>query len=192
MGWFVHPVSLPTIESSLKLPHSLGIRPNGLDRNFRRPYVVPAVLRALHDPITGQADLDADSILRGRPIVLKRVDVHAIWASQRAVELAKEAHGGELPTTVEGGEIVRDKNGHATGTSRFRMTELNVYTRIGVFVDNAMDLIPVPPWSEAQMDDYFQRTMTDALQHGLTSIHDALSDPSYIKFFMKYAPALIY
>jgi hypothetical protein len=54
-----------------------------------------------------------------------------------------------------------------------------------VFVDNAMDLVPVPPWTEMQMADYFQRTMKDALQHGLTSIHDAMTDPASIEFFMK-------
>jgi hypothetical protein len=54
-----------------------------------------------------------------------------------------------------------------------------------VFVDNAMDLVPVPPWTEMQMAGYFQRTMKDALQHGLTSIHDAMTDPASIEFFMK-------
>jgi hypothetical protein len=54
-----------------------------------------------------------------------------------------------------------------------------------------MDLVPIPPWTDDQMDDYFQRTMKDALEHGLTSVHDALSEPSYIKFFMKWANFLL-
>jgi hypothetical protein len=48
-----------------------------------------------------------------------------------------------------------------------------------------MDLVPAPPWTESQMTDYFERTMRDALQSGLTSIHDAMTDPTAIKFFMK-------
>jgi hypothetical protein len=55
----------------------------------------------------------------------------------------------------------------------------------GVFVDNAMALVPIPPWTEAQVKDYFDRAMKDALQHGLTSIHDAATRPDVIKFFMK-------
>jgi predicted amidohydrolase YtcJ len=46
---------------------------------------------------------------------LKRVDVHAAWISERALELTKEALGGSLPAVVEGGEIVRDERGEATG-----------------------------------------------------------------------------
>jgi predicted amidohydrolase YtcJ len=55
----------------------------------------------------------------------------------------------------------------------------------GVFVDNAMALVPIPPWTEAQVKDYFDRAMKDALQHGLTSIHDAATRPDVIEFFMK-------
>lgn len=54
-----------------------------------------------------------------------------------------------------------------------------------MLVDNAMALAPAPAWSEAQMTDYFERTMRDALAHGLTSIHDAAAEPAMIKFFMK-------
>jgi predicted amidohydrolase YtcJ len=62
-----------------------------------------------------QEDLEADPVLRGRPIALKRVDVHATWVSQRAIELAKERHGGDLPKSVEGGEVVRGADGQPTG-----------------------------------------------------------------------------
>ena len=49
-----------------------------------------------------------------------------------------------------------------------------------------MDLIPVPPWSEALMADFFNRTITESLQYGLTSIHDADTSPARIAFFRKY------
>jgi predicted amidohydrolase YtcJ len=55
----------------------------------------------------------------------------------------------------------------------------------GIFIDNAMQLIPTPPWSEEQMSGYFETAMADALSHGLTSIHDAAALPHYIKFFRK-------
>ena len=40
-------------------------------------------------------------------------------------------------------------------------------------MDNAADLIPIPPWSADRMSDFFDITIKDALMHGLTSIHDA-------------------
>lgn len=57
-----------------------------------------------------QVDLDQDELLRGRPIVLIRVDGHASWVSPRVLELTA------LPSDVEGGEIVRDSSGKPTGS----------------------------------------------------------------------------
>ena len=55
-----------------------------------------------------------------------------------------------------------------------------------MFIDNAMSLIPRPPWSERQIEDYFHITMKDALAHGLTSIHDAESSPGMIDLYKRY------
>jgi len=109
-------------------------------------------------------DFDREPILRGRPIALVRVDGHASWVSPRVLGLM-----GELPTDVDGGIIVRDADGKPTG----------------IMVDNAMTLIPKPPWSDRQMKEYFDLTMKDALAHGLTSIHDADSSPRVISFFKR-------
>lgn len=49
-----------------------------------------------------------------------------------------------------------------------------------------MTLVPIPPWSEKDMDNYFKTSMADALAHGLTSIHDADSQPEAIAYFKKY------
>ncbi|GLB44179.1 putative amidohydrolase family protein [Lyophyllum shimeji] len=112
------------------------------------------------------SDLDQDPLLSGRPISLNRVDGHAKWVSPRVLELM-----GELPDVVDGGNIVRDADGRPTG----------------IFVDNAMALIPTPAWTEQRMSDYFDTTMWDALSHGLTSIHDAMSYPDQIRFFKRKA-----
>lgn len=50
-----------------------------------------------------------------------------------------------------------------------------------------MSLIPVPPWSETQLTNFFDMTIKEALSYGLTSIHDAGSSPDHIKFFKKYS-----
>ncbi|KAF8317980.1 hypothetical protein DL93DRAFT_2110170 [Clavulina sp. PMI_390] len=113
------------------------------------------------------ADLNVE-LLIGRPIALYRVDVHAMWVSDKVIELL-----GPLPETVEGGEIVRDAKGKPTG----------------IFVDNAMLLVEAikPAWSDQQLFAGFSTAMNDALRFGLTSIHDASSFPFMIEFFRKMA-----
>jgi predicted amidohydrolase YtcJ len=96
---------------------------------------------------------------------------------------------GGLPDTIEGGEIVRDDKGAPTGKERHNSSifcEHSNKSAQGVFVDNAMSLISVPPWTERQLLEYFNTTMTEALSYGLTSIHDADSTPQAISFFKKY------
>ncbi|KIK64916.1 hypothetical protein GYMLUDRAFT_220129 [Collybiopsis luxurians FD-317 M1] len=114
------------------------------------------------------ADLDADPLLKGRPIALRRVDGHAMWVSGHVLE-----NMGDLPTDVEGGLIIRDSNGVPTG----------------IFVDNAMTLVPVPEWTEEQMTQFFDATMKAALSYGLTSVHDADSSTKMIEVMKKQADA---
>ncbi|EIN05898.1 hypothetical protein PUNSTDRAFT_145781 [Punctularia strigosozonata HHB-11173 SS5] len=110
-------------------------------------------------------DLDSDPLLRGRPIALSRVDGHASWVSNTVLDLM-----GDLPDTVNGGAILR-VDGKPTG----------------VFLDNAMGLIPIPSSSPSELHEYAERTYKDALAVGLTSIHDAMSSPDRIAFFAEQA-----
>jgi hypothetical protein len=48
-----------------------------------------------------------------------------------------------------------------------------------------MALIHEPPWTEEQMKEFFEKTMKDAVAHGLTSIHDADSSPKMIAYSKK-------
>ncbi|KAF8901017.1 amidohydrolase family-domain-containing protein [Gymnopilus junonius] len=113
-------------------------------------------------------DLESDPLLKDRFISLSRVDGHARWVSPAVLLLMKD-----LPAKVDGGLIVRDKDGKPTG----------------IFVDNAMSLIPIPPWTETQLSEFFDVTIKEALSFGLTSIHDADTKPKHIKFFQKMADA---
>lgn len=110
------------------------------------------------------SDLDQDPLLKGRQILLSRIDGHARWVSPTVLEMM-----GTLPEEMEGGEIIRDLTGKPTG----------------VFVDNAMKLIPAPAWTNEQMEGYFKQTMEEALSNGLTSIHDAASEVSHIHFLKR-------
>ncbi|KAF9652242.1 hypothetical protein BDM02DRAFT_234555 [Thelephora ganbajun] len=64
---------------------------------------------------------------------------------------------GKIPEGIDGGEIIRDENGVPT------------------------DRTP------AQVADYFKIAMHDALEVGLTSIHDAGGEDRYIDFFKEMA-----
>ncbi|CAK5282431.1 unnamed protein product [Mycena citricolor] len=114
------------------------------------------------------ADLSRDPLLAGRPIHLLRVDVHAAWVSERVLELIDP-----LPADgdVDGGIIVRDGSGKPTG----------------IFVDNAMALIPSPPWAPDQYSQFFETVAAEALKFGLTTIHDAATDPVSVAFFKQVA-----
>ncbi|KAG1731424.1 amidohydrolase family-domain-containing protein [Suillus lakei] len=109
-------------------------------------------------------DFDREPLLRGRRISLARIDVHASWVSNRVLQLM-----APLPENIDGGLIIRDEHGKPTG----------------IFVDNAMDLIPSQPFSEAHAMEYFTRATTDALAVGLTNVHDASSVPEEIQFYKK-------
>ncbi|KAJ7584940.1 amidohydrolase 3 [Mycena floridula] len=112
------------------------------------------------------ADLAQDPVLKDRPIALRRIDGHALWVSPRVLELT-----GDLPAEVEGGLIVRDSDVKPTG----------------IFLDNAIQLIPQPPWSEDEVAEFADATMKMALAYGLTSIHDAAAEPYMIAHFKKQA-----
>lgn len=49
-----------------------------------------------------------------------------------------------------------------------------------------MDLVRVPPWTEEQIFEYFNATITDALSHGLTGLHDAALSPALAAIVERY------
>ncbi|KAG2068318.1 hypothetical protein BDR04DRAFT_1232852 [Suillus decipiens] len=109
-------------------------------------------------------DFDREPLLRGRRISVARIDAHASWVSNRVLQLM-----APLPEDIEGGLIIRDEHGKPTG----------------IFVDNAMDLIPSQPFNEDRAMEYFTRASSDALAVGLTGVHDAFSVPEEIQFYKK-------
>lgn len=99
---------------------------------------------------------DIDSRVDDRPVVLERVDGHAVWINSAALAIA--GIDDDTPDPV-GGRIVRNTKGRATG----------------ILVDAAMALVQdhVPP---PDKDDY-RRAIGSALSGlpalGLTGVHDA-------------------
>ncbi|KAJ7864326.1 amidohydrolase family-domain-containing protein [Mycena leptocephala] len=132
-----------------------------------REYILntPAILNNPDAFIRGN-DLDADPIIRGRPVVLQSKDCHALWVSARVLQLS-----GPFPPSVEGGVILTDDSGAPTG----------------MLLDNAQELLKTPPLTEADLVQRFKVAVDDALAYGLTSIHDAGLDPASLDFFVRQA-----
>lgn len=136
-----------------------------------------------HSLTISQADLDADSIVRGRPVVLQSKDCHALWVSSKAIEASLP-----LPEAVEGGVVVRDNAGRPTGNHVISCLGNNsvTYFHSGILLDNAQDLLKQPELTESDLLRRFKVAVRDAHKNGLTSIHDAGLDPTSLAFFNRY------
>jgi predicted amidohydrolase YtcJ len=90
------------------------------------------------------------------PVILSRVDGHAIWVNSAAMRLAERAN--DLSIEVEGGQIIRDKSGKPTG----------------VFVDNAESFIRavVPNYTVEEKKMLYALAFRECLRLGLTGVHD--------------------
>lgn len=99
----------------------------------------------------------ADTLVQSdTPMWFSRVDGHAGWANQAAMELA----GVDASTPdPDGGMIIRDSEGRPTGT----------------FVDTAMRYITqhIPALSIDDQKMALRRALLELAEQGLTSVHDA-------------------
>ncbi|PCH43503.1 hypothetical protein WOLCODRAFT_75587 [Wolfiporia cocos MD-104 SS10] len=109
---------------------------------------------------------EQDPDVSGRPIVLQSKDGHALWVSATVLRSMEP-----LPEEVPGGAILRDTSGKP----------------LGVFLDNAQDLVKRPVPTHKALEKRFSATVKDALAHGLTSIHDAGISPISLEFFRRQA-----
>jgi predicted amidohydrolase YtcJ len=99
---------------------------------------------------------ELDAVVNDRPVLLHRVDGHAIWVNTKALEMAGITRDTQDPS---GGKIERDAGGRPTG----------------VLVDAAMELVnkvvPLPTPAEARAT--LDVALTSLSRVGLTSVHDA-------------------
>jgi predicted amidohydrolase YtcJ len=88
-----------------------------------------------------------------RPVWLRRVDGHAGWGNRALLHAA----GIDAQTSApQGGEILKDAGGNPTG----------------VLVDAAMDRVPVPPKSRAELREAILAGQQQVLACGLTGVHE--------------------
>lgn len=108
-----------------------------------------------------KAMLEEDPRLKGKYIMLDRVDVHCTWVSQAVLDLLPK----DLPD-IPGGEIIRDPG-------------------MGVFCDNAMDLV-VSKWPKPGKDrkvEFVKSAMRELNKVGVVGMHDAGVLPGDIVMF---------
>ena len=100
--------------------------------------------------LTDLAGLDAN------PLYLRRVDGHACWVNQTALDLCGITRDTPDP---EGGRIIRDSDGVPTG----------------VFIDRATELITsqIPDPSEDELDEIMTAAIAECHRVGLVGVHDA-------------------
>lgn len=87
------------------------------------------------------------------PVVLKRVDGHALWANQKAIDKSNV----KTDTVLSGGFIVKSPEGKVTG----------------IFIDDAMELIAVPGKSFETDKTRLLAAEQNWFAAGLTSLGDA-------------------
>ncbi|KAK0537269.1 hypothetical protein OC834_000841 [Tilletia horrida] len=121
------------------------------------------------------ADLDASEVLRNRSIALRRVDVHALWLSSRALEKVVQLPTFPAPGQhVEGGLVIRDPN---------------TKQPTGILVDNAMNFAyeAMPRVTDAQRRVQLEAAAESILSVGLTNVGDAAVDADSIAFLQRAA-----
>ena len=64
----------------------------------------------LDSTLSSQAELEADPVTSGRPIVLRSKDGHGFWVSQKILDAMEP-----IPQEIDGGVIVRDSRGNPIG-----------------------------------------------------------------------------
>ena len=99
---------------------------------------------------------DLDAVVSDRPVVLARVDGHAVVVNSKALEVAGITR--ETPDPP-GGQILRDGAGEATG----------------MLVDSAMDLVyrHVPPSTDEEVARFLEAGAAHYVKLGWTEMHEA-------------------
>ena len=114
--------------------------------------------------------LDLDSAIPDRPVALRRVDGHALWANRAALSVAGITAATQDPP---GGRILRDSRGEPTG----------------VLIDAAMGLVTrhIPAPTEAIRRRRIVQAATIAVQNGLTGVHEMGLDDSTVAVYRQLA-----
>lgn len=102
-----------------------------------------------------------DSLFPNTPIVLRRVDGHALLANQAALN-----DSNIKDTTLLGGLVEKHLDGALTG----------------ILVDNAMELVKIPEMDKTMMIEAFLEAQENCFAYGLTTLDEAGLEKVQIEF----------
>jgi len=110
-----------------------------------------------------------DALFPSTPVYFTRVDGHAAWVNTEA--LRRSGVGATTPDPP-GGRIIRDGRGEPAG----------------VLVDHAMSLVAskMPRPTDAQHEARLRAALEKCVSVGLTSVHDAGTDPPTLDLLRKW------
>ncbi|HEX5063486.1 MAG TPA: amidohydrolase [Kofleriaceae bacterium] len=113
-----------------------------------------------------------DAAVSDRPVLLRRIDGHAIWVNSRALAEAAITKATKDPA---GGKIVRDANGEPTG----------------VLIDNATDLVDakVPAATADVRERRILAAAKVATELGFTAVHEMGIEDATADVYRKLAAA---
>ncbi len=113
-----------------------------------------------------------DLAVNDRPVLLRRVDGHAIWVNSKALAAAGITKKTNDPA---GGKILRDKTGEPTG----------------VLIDNATDLVDakVPAPDAAVRERRIRAASQMAIASGITAVHEMGIDDATAAVYTQLANA---
>jgi predicted amidohydrolase YtcJ len=99
---------------------------------------------------------ELDAVVSDRPAIMTRVDGHATWVNSAALKVAGITASTPDP---QGGQILRDASGQATG----------------LLVDTAEALIEkhIPEATDAEVKQQLLAAMNEVASLGMTGVHDA-------------------
>ncbi|HLX12229.1 MAG TPA: amidohydrolase, partial [Bacteroidota bacterium] len=113
-----------------------------------------------------------DKVSPNNPVLLRRVDGHAMWVNQRVLDLAKITAQTPDP---DGGKVYRDAKGNPTG----------------VLVDNAMNLVEnvIPLLTDQEIEDRLKMALDECAAAGLTEVGDMGIDMQTINAYKRLIDA---
>lgn len=107
-----------------------------------------------------------DSLFPDNPVVMFRVDGHALWVNSKALQAAGIGSDYNCPA---GGEVKVDKSGIPTG----------------ILVDNAIYPVTnaIPWYSDSQAKEIIRQSVAELASKGITEVHDMDVSPDLIRIY---------
>jgi predicted amidohydrolase YtcJ len=112
-----------------------------------------------------------DKAAPNNPVILSRIDGHAIWVNSKAMSMASASN--DFPKEVEGGSVIRNGVGKPTG----------------IFVDNASSFIwsVVPGYTKEEKIRMYTKAFDECLKYGVTGVHDMGIDETDFDIYKEFA-----